>query len=85
MDKQRVEKLDERRRQEDLVFNKVLICFAGAVVYEMIAIFLQRFFVNYNQMSIEAIRFAMAIGNVLGLLRFVAPVLMIVPSISAIS
>jgi hypothetical protein len=77
MDKQRVEKLDERRRQEDLVFNKVLVCFAGAVVYEMVAIFLQRFFVNYNQMSIEAVQFAMAIGNVLGLLRFVAPVLMI--------
>jgi hypothetical protein len=71
------EENDERRRQEDLVFNKVLVCFAGAVVYEMVAIFLQRFFVNYNQMSIEAVQFAMAIGNVLGLLRFVAPVLMI--------
>jgi len=73
-----MEKLEERRRQEDQVFNKLLAWFAGAVVYEMVALFLKRFFINYNQMSAGAVKFSMLIGSVLDVLQYAALALTVV-------
>ena len=78
MDKQRQEKLDARRRQEDIVFNKMLVWFVGAVIFEMLVLFLKRFFINYDQMSMSGIQFSITLGKILGVLRFVAPVLAVV-------
>lgn len=77
MDKQKQEKLDVRRRQEDVTFNKLLVWFFGAVVFEMLVLFLKRFYINYDQMSLNGIQFAITLGNVLGALRFAAPAVMI--------
>jgi len=75
MDKQKQEKLEARRRQEDIVFNKMLVWFLGAVVFGMLVLFLKRFYINYDQMSMSGIQFAITLRKVLGVLRFVSPVL----------
>ena len=77
MDKQKQEKLEARRRQEDATFNKLLVWFVGAVVFEMLVLFLKRFYINYDQMSISGVQFAIAIGKVLGVLRFAGLAVMV--------
>ena len=66
MDKEKKEKLEARRREEDAVFNKMLVWFAGAVIFEIFVILLKRFYVDYNDQSGSSIQLALGIFKTLG-------------------
>lgn len=76
MDKSRQEKMELRRKQENAQLNKLLLWFAAAFGFEVIALFVKRFLINYNQSSLTEIRLALALSKILMVLQFVAPVLL---------
>lgn len=64
---------EERRRQEDIALQRGLLWVVGAIVLEGLLVLLNRNYVRY-QMNEAAVNRAIAIGNVLGVLRVVGAI-----------
>ena len=62
---------EERRRQEDIALNRALLWVVAAIVLEALLLLADRYYINY---MLQQFAIAEAIGNVLKVLRFVAPV-----------
>lgn len=66
-------KQQARRKQEDVVLNKLLVWFGLAIGYEAIVLLLKRFYINFR--SEREIYFAVGLTYVFEVLQWVGPVL----------
>ena len=64
---------EERRRQEDIALQRGLLWVAGAIVLEVLLIFIDRFYIKYYITEAEVNR-ALAIRQALVFLRMAAPI-----------
>lgn len=78
MDKSRQEKIELRRKKENENLNKLLVWFAGAIIYEAFVLVLKRFYINFSSTSLAEINFALGMSKVFMVLQFVAPILTVV-------
>ena len=64
-----------RRKKEDAALNKLLIWFGVAIVYEVIALLLKRFYINFRSNSTAEVYFAYGLSRVFSVLQWILPIL----------